>query len=232
MKKAYDISGCSKVCIMPRLALSELLAIAALVRDISARVPDVMLLAKRDHVRSLRSMYEDLPNVRFKFIESWDALHKGVLHDLQTHGYRVIPLPSFREACPYALLGMNPDMALAGFQVQRHLADEHALHARVLEHTGNRPYVVVHHDDHRPLRHYLIPQGYVLINVRDPRFRTANIFDWIETIDQALELHAIDSCFLLMAECLRLRPRKYLHAYASKPSTAHRYKDVVTIFGT
>lgn len=214
---------------MPRLGLSEFLAIAPLVRDVSARATDVMLLAKRDHVRSLRSLFEDLPNVRFTFVTAWDAL-QTVLVDMERHGYRVVPLPSFREACPYDLLGLNVVTGVDAIRVHRRLDAEHALYRRVLEAVGHGSYVVIHHDDERRLRSALLPRQYAVVNVRDPQFRSPNIFDWLETIDKAAELHAIDSCFLLMADSFQLGARAYLHAYTSSKPSAHRYKNVITIY--
>lgn len=96
---------------------------------------------------------------------------------------------------------------------------------------GNRAYAVVHHDESRPIRRDLVPQHLAVVDVRDPAFRTDNLFDWITVLDHAAQLHAIDSCFLLVADMLALRCRKFLHAYTSPAVTAARYTDVIAIWG-
>jgi hypothetical protein len=234
----YAVADGERVCLLPRLALSELIVLCGLVRGLCARAADVMLLAKRDHVRSIRNLYGDLPGVRFKLVDSWEALYtpanaagETVLEEMARLGYRVIPLPSFREACPYRLLGVDPAARQHEFRLRRGLPEEGALHDRVVAAAGGT-YVVVHDDEARPIRRELLPRGYAVVSVRDPRFRTPNAFDWVRVIDGAVQFHGVDSCFMLLAEFLALRPRKYLHAYASGGGAPQCcvYRDVVTIW--
>jgi hypothetical protein len=248
--EVYDVKPGDRVCLLPRLSISELIALTGLVRSLCAGSVQVMLLAKRAHARAVRNLYGNVPGVRFKFVESWDELYtppedrgagdpRGdadagdprdtVLGDLARLEYRVVPLPSFREACPYRMLGLDPKAAEYEFQLQRNLGDERALHESIVRRVGT-VYAVVHDDPARLIRRQLLPQNMPIVDVRDPAFRTANPFDWITAIDRAVQFHGIDSCFMLMADCLGLRARKYLHAYASPAaSSASSYRDVVTI---
>lgn len=230
----YEINDGDKICLLPRLALSELIALTGLARHLCTRHVDLIMVAKRQHVNSIRCMYEDIPGIRFKFIDAWDELHAtdhdgGVLKEMERLEYRIIPLPSFREACPYRLLGIDPETARNEFMLHRNLKAEESLHARIVQEVGPT-YVVVHDDEARRIRRELLPQGIPHVSVRDPRYRTCNIFDWIQTIDRAAQFHAIDSCFLLTADCLSLRARKYLHAYTAPNTSAHASYDVVTIW--
>lgn len=233
---AYEIKPGERVCLLPRLSLSELIALTGLVRSLCVNHCQVMILAKRAHARSIRNLYGDMPGVRFKLVESWDDVYAApkdrdtMLDELERHEYRLVPLPSFREACPYKLLGLDPDAAEYEFQLQRNLADEQALYDKISNEVGC-VYAVVHDDESRPIRKAGLPENLPVVSVRDPRFRTANIFDWIQTIDRAVQFHGIDSCFMLMADCLSLRARKFLHVYAS-PTVPGKgtYRDVVPIY--
>lgn len=235
----YQLENCDKVCLLPRLSLTELIHVSGLVRSICERSTDVMLLAKRDHVRPLRCLYGDLPNVRFQFVDSWDQLYSAasagsdsLLDKLEKMQYRVVPLPSFREACPYTMLGLASSLAVSNFKLQRNLDDERHLLDKVVEAVGST-FVVVHDDD-RAIRKDLMPDGLPRVHVRDPRFRTPNPFDWIQVIDQAVQFHGIDSCFLMIADVLALRCRKFCHAYAyptSHPLRPAAYRDVVVVWG-
>lgn len=236
-----------KVCLLPRLSLSELIYISGLVRALvcSRREEcDVMLLAKRDHVRPIRNLYADIPGVRFKFVADWDDLTKettptttgaaagasSLLDDIRAQGYRVVPLPSFREACPYSLLELSPALARTEFRLQRNLDEERALLDRVRREVGD-VYVVVHEDEARRIRPQLLPAGVPAVRVRDPAWRTENVFDWVQVIDSAIQFHGVESCFLLMADALDLKARKYCHSYA-EATTRNRpgaYRDVITI---
>jgi hypothetical protein len=235
----YQLEGCARVCLLTRLSLSELMHVSGLVRSMCERSTDVMLLAKRDHVSPLRSLFGDLTKtVRFQFVDDWDDLTRragsggdSLLDRLQKQ-YRVVPLPSFREACPYAVLGLPQCLRETEFRLHRDLDREGDLCRRVAAAVGGGEYIVVHDDEQRRIRPYLLPEGLPVVSVRDPAFRTDTPFDWIQVIDGAQQLHAIDSCFLMMADMLCLRCRKYCHAYtnptAAARSTAHR--DVIAVW--
>ena len=228
----YQLDGCDRVCLLPRLSLSELIHISGLVRTICARSTDVMLLAQRNHVRPVRNLYEDVPNVRFQFVDSWDHAHQ-MLATLEAAGYRLVPLPSFREACPYAILGLEVSLAREAFQLHRNMDAEARLLDKVKRRVGDA-YVVVHDDETRRVRDLLIPEGLPVVRVRDPEWRTPNPCDWIQVIDNAVQFHGIDSCFLVLADALDLKARKYCHAYAN-PTTKTRpgayNKNVIVVWG-
>lgn len=234
----YQLDGCAKVCLLPRLSLSELIHISGMVRAICERSTDAMLLAKKCHARAIRNLYADVPNVRFTFVDSWDRLVSGtgapLLARIEARGYRLVPLPSFREACPYAMLGLEAALAKTEFRLQRGLEEERALLERVKREVGP-VYAVVHDDEERPIRRAtLIPTSLPVVSVRDPRWRTANPFDWVQVIDNAAQFHGIDSCFLLLADALDLRARKFCHAYvdpAAPTARASRFRDVIVVWG-
>lgn len=213
-----------KVCILPRLSLSELLHISGLVRSVCERSSDVILVAHRDHVRSLRNMYDDIPNLTFKLITEFTH---AMLDSVEDKGYRIIPLQSFRVACPYATMGVDPALAQTQFVTHRCLEHERELHNRICKDVGP-VYAVVHDDEKRPIKKHVLPKDVPIINVRDPKYRRGSIFDWVQTIDQAVQFHGIDSCFTMMADMLALRARKFVHVYFDQ-YTVHKYKDVVPI---
>lgn len=255
----YQLEGQEKICILPRLSLSELIHLNGLVRTICERSTDVMLLAKRDHVRPIRNLYGDIPHLRFHFVDTWEQVYgpgpgpvrdssdadadaataaaavappPSMLERMERQGYNIVPLASFRESCPYTMMGLPDALAETSFRVTRTLDAESALLDRVRSVVGT-VYAVVHDDEDRRIRRHLIPEGLTVVNVRDPRFRRANAFDWIQVLDHAVQLHAIDSCFLLMADMLSLRCRKFCHAYPN-PSAHTRssaYRDVITVWG-
>ncbi len=235
---AYQLAECDRVCLLPRLSLSDLIQISGLVRTICERSTDVMVLAKRDHVRSIRNLYGDIANARFTFVDSWDQLvartgGESLLAQVEARGYRLVPLPSFREFCPYAMLGLEAALARTAFRLQRNLGEERALLERVKAEVGS-VYAVVHDDEGRAIRRdTLIPAGLPIVSVRDPRWRTANIFDWVQVIDNASQFHGIDSCFMALADALDLRARKYCHAYADRATLprAAMFRDVIVVWG-
>lgn len=235
----YQLDGVAQVALLPRLSLSELMYVNGLVRTVCRYATDVMLVAHQRHAAAVRHLYGDVKNVRFTFVTSWSQVYyddggdgghpTGVIADLERRGYRVVPLPSFREACPYALLGLEVALARSAFAVERQPSREAGLLRRVVEAVGTT-FIVVHEDDERRLNPAYVPDGLPIVRVRDPAFRTANLFDWIQVLDQAIQVHGIDSCVLLLADFLRLRPRKFLHAYCDATTNHARYEDVTVIW--
>lgn len=229
---AYDVSA-PRLCLLPRQSLTELLAVSPLVRELCVAKDEVMVVVPPKYAACLRNVFGDVPNVRFRFAKSWtEAVSAAALAALRASGHEVVPLPSARQACAHALLGLDPRGWRADFLLHRSLPAEEAQWRRVQAAVGDT-YVVLHDDprDGRVIRRQLLPPGLPVVDVRDPRFRTANPLDWIQAMDRAVQVHAVDSCFLFLADLLALRPRKHLHAYAGRAATSrHIYRDVTPIF--
>lgn len=222
-----------KVCIIPRMSLSELIYVVGLVRTLRSCKIEVMVITHKQHAPHVRALYGDMPGVRFTFLSGWNELHdEPVLGKMRDAGYTLLPLSSYRTVCPYAVVGLPSSVAASEFHIERVAHAEQALLERVRAAVG-MSYVVVHDKPGRRLRTHLLPDSLPLVHVDDPRFKTASPFEWIQVMDHALQIHAIDSCFLMLANILSLRPRKFCHAYADR-DTAYRptvYGDAITIWG-
>ena len=90
--------GASRVCVIPRLPLSELLYASGVVRALCGRGFDVMVVVHRDHANYVRRVFTGLPGVRFAFVRDWTDLHRGVLDRVQAQGYALLPLPSSKSS--------------------------------------------------------------------------------------------------------------------------------------
>lgn len=230
---AYSYDG-ERVCVLPRLSLCELIAACGLVRTVCSRSTDVMLVVNRDHVSPVRAMFSDVPNMRFTCVDSWEAVYAGdrpgersFLDAMEAKGYKIIPLPSVRDLDVYGLLGLDRALMHTAFAVHRSSSVEEALLRRVVAETG-ATFSVKHDAPDRRIKPGTTGP-YPVVDVNDPRFKTANIFDWLMVMDRAIELHAIDSCFVMLADVLSLRPRKYVHAYTS-PKMPRHYRDAIVVW--
>lgn len=225
MKERFERG--SRVCVVPRPALTDLMAVSGAVRHLADRGVHVMVVVHKRHASSVPRLYMDAgTGVRFTFVDDWDADGQppaAVMDGLQAKGYAVVHLHSVRDACPCAALGVSAGKARAAFRVSSDRAADDLLD-RIVQAVGPT-FVVVHDAGDRRIRRQLLPQGLPVVDVRDPAWRTPSIFDWAHALGQAAELHAIDSCFVLMAEAMSLRARRVLHAYASPPGrrVAHHH---------
>lgn len=227
----YQLRECDRVCLVTRLSLSELIHVVGMVREICSRSCGVMLLAKRNHARPIRSLYHGIDGARFTFLDSWDGVNDA-LRRVEAEGYRVVPLPSFRDACPYTILGLEISLAYTGLIVRRHPHSEQLLLRRVRDAVG-QAYIVVHDDEERRIRAHLVPDGFPVVRVRDPRWRVDNPCEWIQVIDNAVQFHGIESCFLMLADAMGLAARRFCHAYCN-PGVGGKpfmYRNVVVVWG-
>lgn len=218
-----------KACLMPRLSLSELMYLVGLVRELRACAIDVLVIAKKAHADHMRPLYGDVGGVRFQFVDDWRDVRSD---ELEAQGYAIVPLSSYRSVCPYRAFGLPCALAASGINIQRDMEAERELLHRVWKAVGTA-YVVVHDDAARRIEPHLLPASTAVVRVDDPRFATPCVFDWIEALDHALQLHAIDSCFLMLANVLSLRPRKFCHAYADDTASYRPavYGDAITVWG-
>ena len=221
----------AKLCLLPRLAICDLIALCGLVHHLAQTCQAVMLVAHRKHVHEVKALFGEA-NVRFTFVNGWGDLYgpRDVLAAARQAGYEVVPIASVGDCCPYRLLGVDPLEYKAGFRLARRLEDEQDLHDRIVHEVGPA-YVVVHDDESRRIRDDLLPPGVPVVRVRDPRWRRPSVFDWIRAIDGARELHVVHSCFAALAHALALRPPSVLHAYASPCGARARYAATRVVYG-
>lgn len=188
--------------------LADAIALSPLIRrhvcDEAQSTTDVILLANRDHVSSLRPLFVGVSNVRFLFV--------GPSH-VPGPEWDVIQLP--RAKTPVAVP--------RSLEVNRNEGMEGALVHAIRQKHGDG-YILAHGPG---LRTMLFPNRAAVVWLPPPSH--GNVFDWIGVIEHATELHAVDSCYLVLADALSLRPRKFLHSYASAQPTRKYSPDIVSI---
>jgi hypothetical protein len=225
--RLYRLRGHPRVCLVPPPSLSELIYVRGLVRAVCDD-PDVevVLIIARDTIPAFRRLFGDLPALRFRCAE------ERPVPALRAAGFTIVELPSAREACPYAAVGLAATWARSGQGVRREPGAEGALHQRVVAAVGPR-YVLVHDSPRRAVLPRLLPKAPPAVRVS----QTDCALDWLGVMENASEIHGMDSWALLLADMLALPPRKFCHAYASGtratgPRAVLPYSnDVVCIWG-
>ena len=224
----------NKALILPRFSLAELIHACGLVRVTCEHLEEAVLVTTRGMAAHVRHLFAGVHNLRFQFVDSWSGAME-VVRRAEASGATIMPLPSYRESCPYAVAGMDRGLAHSRFKVSRESDDRQRALLTAVRHLvhGAAEYVVVHDEPSRELRRHLVPDGLTRVHVRD--FPGTSPFDWIQAMDHAAQIHGIDSHFLQLADKLDLRAQKFCHAYVTHTPgrwIAGAYgKDVVMIFG-
>ena len=128
---------------------------------------------------------------------------------------------------------VNHDLRWKNFQVVRDIETEIELFNSLGCHTGK--YIFVHEDVKRGLSidEENLPKGFKIIrpSLNQKKF---SIFDYIYILENASEIHCIESSFAILIEQLNLNVRKFIHRYArpdveSNPELHYSFRSDWTI---
>ena len=256
MTSPDDAPELSPVCVLGHLGLGDAIVMNGMVRILCAACPEVLFVAKKAYVGSLRYLFGGLKNLRMLLVDEWqDALDKVRAVPPE---FKVLPLGMYAgderwrdldpcwARCFYRQVGMDPEAMYEAFACARNEDRERELMERVREIVGDGDFAVVHDDPSRGLvierpPHLVAADSrdggsaeLPFVHVDDPRFRRDNIVVYLEVLRRAREVHAIDSCFLLLADFAGLTrggpPGKWVcHAYAKDPHMPELYRGSVRI---
>jgi hypothetical protein len=191
----------------------------------------MLVIMHRDHAFIVRALFSGVDIIRFRFVWTWGEVFRKEIPLAQAQQYELLPLPSYRDSCPYASWGMDRRVAFDSFACDRDAGREQSLLALIRGIVGDAEYAVVHGSDR--IRSDLVPQKYVVVDVG--AFPHKDPFDWIQVMDHAAQVHAIDSHFLQVADKVAVRASLFCHAYSDNAPgwiTGGYSKRVVFIWGT
>lgn len=273
---APDATGSKRMLLVPHLGLGDALVLRGAVGALAASCDRLVVVGLRRYRASLEALYSDLASegLALALVDSATDISPAFGSDgaaidafvrdghlpvlLGDHSPPPAPgAADWRAADPlwtralYMHLGLDPALMRSGFSLPRtREARAAAMLARVREITGGAPYALVHDDPDRPLLFPELPEGTVCLHVDDARFRSDCLFDYVEVVRHAARLHAIDSCFALLADLAGLArddsapgpsagpapsarpgpgPRVTVHAYAKPGAGPSVYSSAVEV---
>ena len=203
--------------LLGHLGMGDHLVCNAIVRHF-AKDNNVTILAKSHNQASVDFMFRDLVNVEtFSIKDDDDA--RAAATEARNQGYPVFGLGTFglppfeRDTWDkdfYRQAGVQFQQCWNGFKVTRQPSRE-------LKVPGV-DYVFVHEDVKRGcvLNRKLLPKK-IKVVCADPK-KTSNIFDWWGIMENAKEIHVMESCFAIFADHLPIRKaeRVVIHDYMRK----------------
>lgn len=202
--------------------LGDAIICNALVRHFAAKGPAIVT-AKHHNMGSVEFMFRDDQNITaLPVADDAEAdrlciAHKGEVLQLGMFG----PNFTFKDwsDCFYRQAGLNPDLRWHGFRVQREWGSE------LWPPEGD--YAFVHEDRARKMivrDELLPPMPIVLAEKRD------TIFAYLGVIENAAEIHCIDSAFLALCDQIKTKAHRLgLHRYARPNSKENGYAGPPTL---
>lgn len=193
------------------LGLGDHLILNGLIRHIALSWDTLIILAKHHNVASCRFMWSDLTNVHVLGVaDDHEAI--GFCH--QGNGFKILHSGHFGK-------GFNIERWDQSFYEQAGVPFEQSWDGWKVPECNHpikppdEPYIFVHEDDKRGywINSALVPCD--LLHVSNTDFDTKNIFEWIEVLRNATEIHVMESCFAILADRLDgLKAHRFvIHAY-------------------
>ena len=205
------------------LGLGDHIVANGLVRHYANQHGEITLFCKNHNFETVKSMYRDNPNIHVLAIGTHQDAdsnvdkfinERGLHSDLIKIGFHVIWVnygDSGFDVKFYLQHGVDPSMKWDLFRYERNSDEE----KRIFDTYGveEGKYIFVHDDDRYKIQSNSIQNPDNLICIRPIIGLTENIFDYSLLIEKASQVHAIESSFQFMIDCMGLNSESYVHRY-------------------
>ena len=200
------------------MGLGDHIITNGLVRTIAKKYDDVFLFCKPKNIKNVKYMYRDLKNLKLIALVDWQVRQfMTISPNLE---YKIIGHHEFFErlASPdnklaideifYEMAGVPFENKWNEFFIQRDLEREKQVFKELGLKEGDK-YAFVHEDRRK------ISKNRPHIKIIKPDNPDYSIFDFLYTIENAEEVHCINSSFSCLIECIQIEtPKMFLHQYA------------------
>lgn len=192
-----------------------------------AETHNVVIPVKKQNVPSVQFMLRGLPVALFGVEHDEEATRLSVA--AQKRGVRVLKLGMFNSPFDekqwdkefYRVAGIPFEKRWSDWTIDRELSREFKL-----PEPPSEPYMFVHDDEARGfvIDTMRLPDGLRIVHAAHRN--TDTIFDYCRLIENATELHMIDSCFAILADSLpNLKAKKkVIHLYSRKGALPPTYR--------
>jgi len=204
------------------LGLGDQIACNGLVRAVAEDYDRVYVFAKPKNTKNVIRMFRDEPKIMIMPMEEKDV--RQFMKISPQNNYMVIGHQKLHEELVndpdgrfdqifYKMAELPFNYKWDKFHFERDLKAEKEAYYDKLGLKDGEQYHFVHEDGERPMLPSKLPQDGVKI-IRPDR-RDISIFDFLYTIERAIEVHCIDSSFFNLIDCIQLRDddRLFFHKY-------------------
>lgn len=244
----------SDICIVHHLGLGDQIMLNGMVRHFAEKYTNVHIFVKNCHKDSVEFMYRDLKNIKFIYVDNtnprdiWSRVPKCTVVPLATYAVPDNTWAFFTQRKAgnlftnwahgvYIQAGLNPKYMYSKFKVIRDCAREDNLYKYY--NLQRDTYIFKHDDPARDRKITKIESTLQLfspdskpIDDRQEFFETTNpnIFDYIKIIENAKEVHCMNSSYNWMIDLMNIgdKSRNFFHTYAAHPYYTPR--TVKTVF--
>ena len=219
--------GHDRIFIMCHQGLGDHILCAGIYREYAKIYGLCVIPVTQKNYKTVCEMLKDVPNIKLiKYrSEIWNLrmlAHRSFLSKL---GFKVLNLGTYGskffedlskklDANYYDQAKLPLGIRWSSFYVERNLVREEELFN--LLGCENEKYIFVHDDPSRGfiLRQELIPSEYKIIKPDLKLIEKYSFFDYLKIIENASEIHCIESSFVALIESFEIQVPKFAHRYA------------------
>ena len=205
------------------LGLGDIILCNGLIREVCAKYPNVTIFCKPEYYTSVSFMFRDIKNLTIE--KSNDHLIKTMLLNVPDECKYVVGHGNYDslinkytfDECFYRQIGLKFTKRWNSFYVKRDHELEDRLYKDIID---GKDYAFIHDD---PSRGYIISEKYINPNLKKIRPKNVdNIFSYIKILENATEIHCMDSCFKHLADSFDMGNKKlFYHLYVRSIHNCH-----------
>ena len=201
-----------KIYIHHHLGLGDHIICNGLVREFAKVFNQVFLFSKPHNFNNVSFMYRDLDNLTVIEADDSDSVNYIISNELQSDYLRVGHENMIRgyyfDESFYRQVNIDFEKRWNSFFIERNTKIEKVLFNNL--NPNNEPYVLIHNkgsDGIDRINYDFVNDNLKKIFVE----KSETIFDYIKLIENAEEIHCIDSSFIHLVNSLNLDNKKFFH---------------------
>jgi len=212
--------------IYQHMGLGDHLICNGLVRSIIKNDAEYFMFVKPHNIGSVSYMYRDISNLKFVSCNDGEAIsfinYNKIANQVILIGFNWVDTTKSFEENFYIQHGILFEEKWNSFRCERDSELEQKLYDRL---DINEPYIFVHDDDRFKIDKNKLPSDIRIVSAQ--LGITDSIFSYAKIIENATEVHCIESCFAFMVDLMALNNNFFIHRYA-RPLVGY---DAVDLFG-
>lgn len=208
--------------ILPHLGMGDYIVCNGLIRNLIKRNPkgEFILFTSSKLVNSIKFMFRDISNLSYSIIPPVEFNRNYILPYIKHKDYHLIIIgyddldkSMSSDKSFYHQFGLNFEKRWTDFYVERDLKREKEFFNKF--DLISREYIFIHDD---PSRNQIVDKNIIknknLKIIEAKKGLTSNIFDYCYIIENAAEIHCIESSFLFLSDSIPTNGKLFSHRYA------------------
>ena len=211
------------VIVFPHQGLGDFLICNGIFREFAKNNKKVFVAVKKSNAHQVCMMLQDVDNISFLvFANRSETVIFCAVKMLGLLGFNVVLLGFYGKSfftsktrfdeSFYAQSGLSLELRWNNFVVPRNEIKEQLLYSRLVV---NEPYIFLHEDR---IRNILIDRKLInsTLHIVEPipQCDDFTIFDYLMIIENAAEIHVIESSFAHLIESIEVSGERFAHRYA------------------